>query len=1179
MATVGRMAVVLTASATDFERTMGRAARSVKTTEKEFMRSARQMESIGRRWSAGITVPIVAGLTLVSKAAIDWEDAFAGVRKTVAATEAQFTMLDESLRKMTERIPLTHKEIAGIAEAAGQLGIQVENIEKFTETMAMIGTATNMASADAATALAQMDNIMQSGQQSFDRYGAAVVHLGNNLATTESKIVDFGLRIAGAGRIAGLHEAQVLAIGGAFASVGVEAEAGGTAVSKVLASMTEAAATGNEHLKWYAATAGMSAAEFASAWQDDAGEAFTRFVEGLGRSGDQAFEILRNLGLADQRLIRGFLSVAGAGDLLRRSVEMGTQAWEENVALVNEANERYRTAASRLIMLKNRLYNTAITIGGAFAPLLEIAMDKVEIFATGLQNLAEGFERLPVPIRTTIGGILILLAAIGPAYLLFGLLNRTIAGVISMFGVLTGFVGNAIFAFQSWRIGAATLGESLIFLAGGPVNVVILAIGAAIVAAILLAANWDKLRAWTVAAWNAICAAVIYAASLIVRGIGLIVTAIGYIIPAVRGAGQYLIGLANSLKASAGAALSSARSVAGTAKSAKQAAKATNKAAKSTNQAAKMTDQAAKAANKAAKAQNDVAKSGKKAAKSQNKLSKAVKDAGSSAMKNLQGFDEINQLQSEIADSAVPSADDFGIPAVPAVGAPGKIDVPSLDVPIADLGNQLADVGNIAAGIGDQLAGIADKATPAWEGLRKAIEPVNRAIAWIKEHWPTIAPIIEGIASVLLVLLIPALVKSGIEALVAAGKQVLAWVMQGAAAIAHGATIAGQLVLVVAKWVWAGVQALINAAKIVLAWAMQGLAAVAQGAVMIGQLVLVIAQWAWAGIQALVHAGQMAAAWFIALGPVGWVIAIVVGLVALIIANWDWVKEKTLIVWESIRNFFIDVWEKIKLIFSGAWDKIKSIFSIENAQKVFGNVISTIKSVFSTISEWFRGKFSDAWTKIKSIFNIANAKQVFSNVLTAIKNVFNNIPQWFHDKFTAAWTRVKNVFSSGGKVFSGIKEGIEKTFKTIVNKLISGINTIIRTPFNKINSMLNTIRNVSVLGVSPFRSLWGYNPLPVPRIPKLAKGTSYVPEDMLAYLHRGEAVVPREYNPADVSGGSAVEAALDKLAKKIASAIRDAQPAATAAGAGDVYVYIGNDQVDAYIYRSQDRRNVKSNWR
>jgi len=47
------------------------------------------------------------------------------------------------------------------------------------------------------------------------------VHLGNNLATMESNIVEFGQRIAGAGKIAGLTEAQVLAIGGAFASVGV----------------------------------------------------------------------------------------------------------------------------------------------------------------------------------------------------------------------------------------------------------------------------------------------------------------------------------------------------------------------------------------------------------------------------------------------------------------------------------------------------------------------------------------------------------------------------------------------------------------------------------------------------------------------------------------------------------------------------------------------------------------------------------------------------------------------------------------------------------------------------------------------------------------------------------------------------------------------------------------------
>ena len=322
-----------------------------------------------------------------SKAAIGWEDAFAGVRKTVDATEGELTALDRSLRKMTETIPTTHKELAGIAETAGQLGLQVGNIEEFTRVIAMMGTATRLSTEDAAMGMAQMANIMQTGQKSFDRLGSTIVHLGNKLATNEDRIMEYGLRVAGAGKIAGLTEAQVLGIGGAFASVGVEAEAGGSAVSKVLGSMTEAVATNNKHMKVYAAVADVGS-EFATAWRG-CGLAFTQFVEGLGRSGDQAYVVLRNLGLTDQRLTRGFLSVANAGNLLRRSMDMGTKAWEENIALTKEANERYKTAASRLKMLRNRVYNAAISLGGAFAPLLEMAMDKVQVFVTGLQRLAE----------------------------------------------------------------------------------------------------------------------------------------------------------------------------------------------------------------------------------------------------------------------------------------------------------------------------------------------------------------------------------------------------------------------------------------------------------------------------------------------------------------------------------------------------------------------------------------------------------------------------------------------------------------------------------------------------------------------------------------------------------------------------------------------------------------------
>jgi len=100
MPTVGRLAIVLTASATDFERTMGKAARAVKSTEKEFQQSARRMESIGKKWMFGITTPIIIGLTAVSKAAIDWQDTFANIEKIVGSTAEELRALDKSLRNI-----------------------------------------------------------------------------------------------------------------------------------------------------------------------------------------------------------------------------------------------------------------------------------------------------------------------------------------------------------------------------------------------------------------------------------------------------------------------------------------------------------------------------------------------------------------------------------------------------------------------------------------------------------------------------------------------------------------------------------------------------------------------------------------------------------------------------------------------------------------------------------------------------------------------------------------------------------------------------------------------------------------------------------------------------------------------------------------------------------------------
>lgn len=1096
MATVGSLAVVLTASATDFERTMGRAARSVKSTEKEFMRSARRMEDIGRKWTMGVTVPIVAGFTAVTKAAIDWEDAFAGVRKTVAATEEQFSELDQSLRKMTERIPATHREIGQIAETAGQLGIQTENIEDFTETMAMLGTATNMASDEAAIALAQMANVMQTGQQNFDRLGSTVVHLGNNLATMESNIVEFGQRIAGAGKIAGLTEAQVLSIGGAFASVGVNAEAGGTAVSKVLQSMTEAVATGNKNLQGFAAVSGMSAAEFATSWQEDAGMAFTRFIEGIGASGDQAFAIFRSLGLTDQRMLRGFLSVAGAGDLMRKSIDMGTKAWEENVALINEANERYKTAASRLQMLRNRAYNAAISFGGAFAPLLESAMEKVEALIRGLQRLAEWFERLPGPIRVATGNMLLFLAAIGPAHLAFALLYRTIAGGIGLIATLQAFAASAAFAFASWRMGAATLAESLSYLVGGPIKLVILGIGAAIAAAILLAANWDKLSGYAAAAWGAISAAVLYGASLVVRGIGLILSAIAAIVPAVQGAAQAVLGLADSLKSSAGQSLASAKSAAG----------------------------AASTAAKAAAAQKAIADAGHNAAGTQEELAEGIEGVGKAAMANLQSFDEVHQMQDSMG-SAAPTLEDF---AIPEIAIP---EIPSLG-------------GGIVSGIGDQLAKAADTAVSAWGRITEAvnsfgatvmekfpvvrtvIESIGKVVGWVRENWDTIGPVVEGAVGIALAIMNPwlvvALAVAGVAFLIIENWDKIKPVLQKV----------WDNIKKVALPIW---EQLKKTAKQVFQSILDYIQTAVERSRVFwdrwGGIILAITEGVWNQVGIIIET---------AIRIIGDIIGAVLAIVS---GDWEtaWknIKDIGLAVWD----FLVATWENLKWTLSTIWEiiKNKAIAVWENIKTAIITPIQAawdwLVATWNTIGQWL----SDKWDWIKDVANSA-WQWISDNIIFYIQTAWdwlveawNTIGQWLSEKWDwvkeiagttwnlisgnitgaiqGAWTWLEDTWNSIAnfldRTWEGIKKGASDIWKGIANTIIGFINKIV----GALNSMIKEMNKIhfSIPDWVPKigGKSWGFNLPTIAEIPMLAEGGIITAPTLAMVGERGpEAVIP-----------------------------------------------------------------------
>src|SRR5690606_24979397 len=123
----------------------------------------------------------------------------------------------------------------------------------FTRTMIDLGETTNLTAEDAATNIAQISNVMgtmgREGSEGVARMGAALVALGNDGASTEAQILSMAQRLSGAGALIGLAESDILGIANAAASMGIEVEAGGSAISRVFTEMAKATAQGGEDLE------------------------------------------------------------------------------------------------------------------------------------------------------------------------------------------------------------------------------------------------------------------------------------------------------------------------------------------------------------------------------------------------------------------------------------------------------------------------------------------------------------------------------------------------------------------------------------------------------------------------------------------------------------------------------------------------------------------------------------------------------------------------------------------------------------------------------------------------------------------------------------------------------------------------------------------------------------------
>lgn len=444
------------------------------------------------------------------KSAIDFNSAFASVRKTVdtgtddlAEQEEIFQELSDAIRQTAKEIPVAATDFAELVGLAGQLGVGKDDVIEFTKTVADLGVATNLTSEEAGTMLAQFFNVTSKGEFGNVRnFASALVELGNNAATTEKDIMELAFRLSGAATNVGFTQQEILGLSTALASAGLNSEAAGGSISQVLQNIQKVvsgvADGSKDKLEAFAKVIGTTGEQFKKMWGEDAYGTFQLVIEGLGKLNEEDEDLittLDELGIKSIRQTDSMSRLSLASETLAEYTNMANQAFTDNDALTVEAQRRYETFAAQITILKNNFTDLAITIGDRLTPY-------ISKFSAFIKENGDAIADFVEKNADAIVKLLGFAAAIAPVAKAGSIFSKTLSGIagglkniIQSKGLMNFITGIKTLGttLSSW-ISQGTLLPNLITRIVQAINPVTLIIGAVVSVLVYLYTTVDSFR-------------------------------------------------------------------------------------------------------------------------------------------------------------------------------------------------------------------------------------------------------------------------------------------------------------------------------------------------------------------------------------------------------------------------------------------------------------------------------------------------------------------------------------------------------------------------------------------------------------------------------------------------------------------------------------------------------------
>lgn len=507
MSVVSKLQIVLEATTTAFDRGL----RSATHTLQGFGRQVGQMhdrmdrfarhhnDALNSLQTAGQVATIGLGaIAFAIKGAVGeamrFEDAMAEVKKVIDFdTPDGVTEFRNELEKLSGQLPIAFDGLAKIAAAAGQSGIATQDILRFTEAAAKMGTAFDISAEEAGQAMAEMRVAFKMSQSEVETLADKINYLGNTTPNTAAKIMEVVQRIGSLGGIAGVSSDQIAALAGSITAV--EPEVAATGIKNMMLALTKGESATKGQREAFEKL-GLSATKVAKTMQKDSMGTLFQVIEAIKKLPKEAQVAMTNsiFGAEALPVISQFIENT---DSLKTNLQVVGDSAKYAGSMNKEYEARAATLSNTLAILKNKITNIKTAIGEAFTPYIADFSDKFAPIMDNINQWVKANPELIATIAAVTAGVLALIAGLGGLALAFTAVTGGLGAIISI-----GSMVGAMFAGITSAISAVGMVGGTLAALGFPVATVVAGIAAIVAGGVLLYQNWDLVKSKATELWQ-----------------------------------------------------------------------------------------------------------------------------------------------------------------------------------------------------------------------------------------------------------------------------------------------------------------------------------------------------------------------------------------------------------------------------------------------------------------------------------------------------------------------------------------------------------------------------------------------------------------------------------------------------------------------------------------------------